>query len=107
MHSVREKISEWLEVEATRLNEISLEDVRFMPVVQTNIGNAVIRMLSLDPAVQKTVVLPTYETEGIPCKGFWIEDTRELVVYLKVSDQLKAIVVPQDGWRLREDIVLN
>ena len=107
MGDIRQQISEWLAVDSGRLNEISLEDVRFGPTVQNNIGSAVIKMLSLDHAPVRSMGLSTYQDEALPCKGFWIEETKELVVYLSVSNQLKAIVVPHDGWALREDIVLN
>ena len=43
----------------------------------------------------------------MPCRGYWVEDTRELVLYLRINSQLKAIVIPNDGWAVREDITLN
>jgi len=107
MNSIRQQISQWLEVESNNLNEIALEDVRFMPFVQNNIGTAVVQMLSLDQHTARSAGLCTYQTDGIPCKGFWVEHTKELVVYLKISNQLKAIVVPHEGWTMREDITLN
>jgi hypothetical protein len=107
MNSVKQQISEWLDVEASRLNEISLEDVRFVPFVQDNIGNAVVQMLTPDGNACRYPGLSTYQTDGIPCKGFWVEDTRELVLYIRINSQLKAIVVPNDGWTIREDITLN
>ena len=107
MESIRQQISQWLDVESSNLNEIALEDVRFMPFVQNNIGTAVVQMLSLDRGTAKAAGLSTYQTDGIPLKGFWVEHTKELVVYLKISNQLKAIVVPHEGWGVREDITLN
>ena len=98
MENEKQQISEWLDVEENNLNEISLADVRFMQVMQNNISNAVAKMLFLDHMDARSTKLPTYQTETIPCKGFWVEDTKELVVYLQVSNQLKAIVVPSEGW---------
>lgn len=107
MENEKQQISKWLEVEANNLNEISLGDVRFRSFVQDNISSAVVKLLSLDNPASRPLPLATYQSEAIPCKGFWVEDTKELVVYLKISNQLKAIVVPPEGWVVREDITLN
>jgi len=107
MENERQQISQWLKVEQHCLNEIALEDVRFMPTVEDNIGNAVVQMLSLDQKTANSAGLSTYQADAIPCKGFWVEETKELVVYLRICKQLKAIVVPHEGWKVREDVTMN
>jgi len=107
MNNVRQQISEWLDVEVNNLNEISLEDVRFVQFVRDNIGNAVVQMLTPNATTSRLPGISTYQADGIPCRGYWVEDTRELVLYIRISNQLKAIVVPHDGWAIREDITLN
>ena len=107
MESVREQISQWLDVETNSLNEIALEDVRFVPLVQDNLGNAFVQMLALNEPNRRRPGICTYQTGNNPCKGFWIEHTKELVLYITVSNQLKAVVVPHDGWQVRDDITLN
>ncbi len=69
MSNVRQQISEWLDVEANSLNEISLEDVRFVPFVKDNIGNAVVQMLTPSGAMSRYPGISTYQTDGIPCRG--------------------------------------
>jgi hypothetical protein len=46
-------------------------------------------------------------TDDIAYKGFWVENTKELVLYVWVGNQSRAIIVPQDGWTIRDDITIN
>ncbi|MDY6971011.1 MAG: hypothetical protein SV775_01645 [Thermodesulfobacteriota bacterium] len=108
MPDIRQEISEWLNVEQNRLNEIEIEDVEFTPFAQQNINNAVSQMLSLSHNPMGQFVgqtVPQYE--GIPCKGFWIENSKDLVLYVRIGNQSRAIIVPREGWMIREDITIN
>jgi len=107
METVRSDVFDWLKVSPNNLNEIELEDVRLEPFVQKNIYKTIAQMLSLekpdDQAPNKSMV----PTGDIVCKGFWVENTKELVLYVWIGDQSKAIIVPHEGWNLRDDIVIN
>jgi len=107
MDDDKRQLSEWLNIELANLNEIALEDVEFEPSAQQNINNAVIQLLALDNKVKPPVRPVTYETEAIPCKGYWIEPTKDLVVYIRFGEQLKALIVPNGSWDVRDDITIN
>lgn len=40
---------------------------------------------------------------GLPCTGFWLEGTGELVVHVWSAAFAKTIVVPAPRWRVRPD----
>ena len=107
MNTVKSDVFDWVEVSQKSLNEIELEDVRLEPLVQKNIYNTIAKMMSLekpvDPSTEQ-LVIPTGE---ITCKGFWVEHTKELVLYVWIGDQSRAIIIPQGGWNIRDDIIIN
>ena len=107
MEDVRSDVFEWLKVSQDRLNEIELEDVQLEPVVQKNIYTTIAKMLSLDKPSEQDPRQTMVPIGNITCKGFWVENTKELVLYVWIGDQSRAIIVPQDGWNLRDDIIIN
>ncbi len=107
MEDVRSDVFEWLKVSQDRLNEIELEDVQLEPVVQKNIYTTIAKMLSLDKPSEQAPGQTMVPIGDITCKGFWVENTKELVLYVWIGDQSRAIIVPQDGWNLRDDIIIN
>ena len=109
MDDVKRQISEWLKITTGNLNEISLEDIQFEPVMQESINNAVIELFSISQQIKQPGCpdLHTYSGEGNPFQGFWLEKSKDLVVYTWIGNQLKAIVVPKGCWGVREDITRN
>ena len=107
MEDVRSDVFEWLKVGQDRLNEIELEDIQLDAVVQKNIYKTIANMLSLEKPSEESPAQPMVPTGDITCKGFWVENTKELVLYVWIGDQSKAIIVPQNGWNLRDDIIIN
>jgi len=107
MHSIKYEISEWLNLEKGSLNEIEIEDVQFTEFAQQNINSVVNQMLCISNPNNQITHLVMPKIDGIPCKGFWVAKSKDLVVYLRIGDQSKAIVVPQEGWTIRNDITIN
>ena len=107
MNTVKSDVFDWLEVSQKSLNEIELEDVRLEPLVQKNIYNTIAKMMSLEEPVNPSTDQPLIPTGEFTCKGFWVENTKELVLYVWIGDQSRAIIIPQDGWGIRDDIVIN
>jgi len=107
MENVRSDVFDWLKVGQDALNEIELEDIQLEPVVQKNIYKTIADMLCLEKPSEESPVQAMVPTGDITCKGFWVENTKELVLYVWIGDQSKAIIVPQNGWNLRDDIIIN
>jgi len=107
MEDVRSDGFEWLKVSQDKLNEIELEDVQLEPVVQKNIYKTIANMLCLEKPGEEFPGQAMVPTGDITCKGFWVENTKELVLYVWIGDQSRAIIVPQDGWNIRDDIIIN
>jgi len=107
MTQIKQRICEWLNVEQNSLNEISLEDIEFAELEEQSINEEVSQMVSsVDSRVAVSESKPVQQ-ESVPCRSYWIEDTKELVLYLWSGDQSKAIIVPRDGWTIREDITIH
>ena len=107
MNKIKQKICEWLNLEQNSLNEISLEDIEFAELEEQNINDEVSQMMSVaDPKIAPSGS-GMIRKDGVPCRSYWIENTKELVLYLWSGDQSKAIIVPQEGWTIREDITIH
>ena len=107
MNTVKSDVFDWLEVSHKNLNEIELEDIKLEPLAQKNIYKTIAKMMSLEKPEDGFSERPVLPTDDITCKGFWVETTRELVLYVWIGDQSRAIIVPQDGWNIREDIIVH
>ena len=107
MPSLKKHIGECIDVDISSLNEISLDDVRFEENTLSCIRKTVMQMLALydpfDPAIERT--LP-YK-KGVPCIGFWVENTKDLVLYFSIEKHSKTLIVDKDGWMVRDDIIIN
>ena len=107
MADVKKRISEWLNLEQKNLNEISLEDIEFGEVEEQNINEEVAQMLSFNKNGNRDQKRVIPETDGIPCKSFWVEDTKDLVLYVWDGNQSKTIIIPRNGWTIRDDITIH
>jgi len=107
MSKLKKHISDCIDVDQSSLNEISLEDVRFEENTMNCIRRAVMPMLALyDPSYPDVESTMLYK-KGIPCRGFWVENTKDLVLYFTVEKHFKTLIVDKDGWMIRDDITIN
>lgn len=107
MPSLKKHIGECVDIDQSRLNEISLDDVRFEENTLIFIKRTLMQMLNLydpfEPAMECNML---YE-RGVPCKGFWVENTKDLVLYFTIEKYFKTLIVDKDGWMIRDDITIN
>jgi hypothetical protein len=107
MANVKRRISEWLNLEQRSLNEISIDDIEFGVVEEEDINKEVARMLSLCKNSPHSADQTMQQMDGIACKTFWVENTKDLVLYVWNGNQSKAIIVPRNGWAIRDDITVH
>ena len=107
MTSVKQRLSKWLNLEQKNLNEISLEDIEFMEVEEQKVNQEVAQLLSFSNRGNRCGNKDVSQADSIPCKSFWVEKTRDLVLYVWNGNQSKTIVVPQNGWTIRDDITVH
>ena len=107
MSSLKKYISERIVADQSSLNEISLDDVRFEENTLICIKKTVMEMLAsydpFDPAIERTMLYK----KGVPCIGFWVENTKDLVLYFSIEKHSKTLIVDKDGWMIRDDITIN
>lgn len=107
MSSLKKHISECIDVDQNCLNEISLDDVSFEEDTMNCIRRAVAPMLALyDPfyiAADHTMLY----NKGVPCIGFWVENTKDLILYFTIEKHSKTLIVDRDDWMIRDDITVN
>ena len=106
MKRLKRTVSLVLDISAERLNEISLEDVEIEQDSQDQIYQALFDM-AFDEGVDGVIRDPDERPRGIPCTGFWVDDTQELVLFAWSQDKTKTIVIPAEEWFLRDDITLH
>ena len=106
LKQIKETVGRRLKIGHEQLNEIALEDVEIARESQQHIYSTF-----YDLAVIAEIGVHQYihgkETPGVPCTGFWIEDSQELILYAWNDYQSRTIVVPRSDWFLREDIVIQ
>ena len=105
--SIKKQLSESLHIEPNHLNEISLDDIVIAEAVRHNIRDALTDLMlysSLKPDIK---IESKPNATPLPCKSFWIENTKDLVLYIWNDIHSEAIVVPQDGWMIRDDITIH
>lgn len=102
MMDVKQQISDWIAIAKDNLNDISLEDVEMSEFALENIESATLGM-----AENAMGGLPAVLANRLICKSYWIEHTRELVLFFLNAGQAKAVVIPAEGWMLRGDITLH
>ncbi|MBW1822227.1 MAG: hypothetical protein JRI92_10805 [Deltaproteobacteria bacterium] len=107
MPSLKKHIGECIDVDQSSLNEISLDDINFEDNTLIRIRRAVMQMLAsydpFDPAIERTM----FYKKGVPCIGFWVENTKDLVLYFTIEKHSKTLIVDKDGWMVRDDITIN
>ena len=106
MEMIKEQISEWLNIEQGILNEIEIEDIKLEPFAEKKIDIEVGRILALMNMGNRSNNLLSNENHML-CKTFWLETTKDLVLYIWIGQLPKAIVVPSEGWSVRDDVTYN
>ena len=107
MANVKEQICECLKIKKDSLNEIALEDIKFSEYAQNNINQEVNGMISIHDKNKLSIGRNTEMDYGIPCKGFWIEDSKDLVLYIWIDNHSKTIIVPSEAWMVRRDKIIH
>lgn len=107
MLDVKEQISEWISVDKNCLNDISLEDVEVSDYALQNIDAATKELLL--QAVDEEMFEPpgADPLDRLPCKSYWVEETKELVLFYWNAWQAKTIVIPSEGWMLKPHITVH
>jgi hypothetical protein len=103
---IKQTVSRALDIAADQLNEISLEDIEIDQNSQHRIYQALYDMAYWSRCDANRAE-PEAAPPGIPCTGFWVEDTRELILFAWNRDKAQTIVIPPEDWFLRADITVH
>ena len=103
---IKEAVCRKLRVGHDQLNEIALEDIEVERDAQQRIFS-MLYDLTMVAVVSGDTVGTSSEHPGVPCTGFWIEGSLELILHAWNDDQSKTIVIPSSDWFLREDIIVH
>ena len=106
MKRIKKAVSLALDIAAEQLNEICLEDVEIAHDSQDRIYQALYDMIlwsDIEVYPQAHEAAPP----SVPCTGFWVEDTQELILFAWSRDKTETIVIPSENWFLRDDITVH
>jgi hypothetical protein len=103
---IKKTVSLTLDIATDRLKEISLEDVEIDQASQQRIYQTLYDMAMLSDLPQDMEDSQENHT-CVPCTGFWVEDTQELVLFAWSRDKTKTIVIPAEEWFLRDNITVH
>ena len=107
MNRIKKTVSRDLDIATEQLNEISLEDIEIERASQQRIYQALQDIALLTDLYAKKPDPEEDRPAGVPCTGFWVEDTFELVLFAWSQHKTKTIVVPYEEWYLRADITVH
>ena len=107
MSILKKNISECIEVDHISLNEISINDIWFEENTLICIKETMMQMLESYYPFDHDINRKTLYNKGVPCKGFWIENTKDLVLYFTIEKNFKTLIVDKDDWMVRDDITIN
>ncbi|MFP3913058.1 MAG: hypothetical protein ACLFUT_13370 [Desulfobacteraceae bacterium] len=107
MHRLKELISDLFEIELDSLHNIEIQDLQFTPGAEQEIGKTLGEMSSLGGGLMDVSRQEMDQKDGVRCQGFWIESTRELVLYLWDRCASRAILLGRNTWSVRNDITLH
>ena len=105
---IKTYLSQWLQIDDRRLNEISIDDITFSDPARADINRCVAPLLK--GAVKGAEPMPIdgpLKGDDLPCKSFWVDHTFELVLFVWIGAQAKTVIVESEGWRLRDDISVH
>lgn len=106
MQRIKRELSKKLKISAGQLNEISLEDVELMDDAQRRVYRAVYEMAEC--GLEGSTEPARLQSENLmPCTSYWVEGSRDLVLYIWNEYLTKTIVVPEEQWAIRKDITVN
>jgi hypothetical protein len=103
---IKKTVSLALDIATERLNEISLEDIEIEQDSRNEIYQALIDM-TFSSNFAGNLTDSEAAPSGLPCTGFWVEGTRELILFAWSQERTKTIVIPPEDWFLRDDITLH
>ena len=106
MKRIKNNVSRTLDIATEKLNEISLEDIEIEQTFQHRIYEA-LQDIALLSSLTSSMSNHKEDRKGVPCAGFWVADTRELVLFAWSQYKTKTIVVPAEEWFLRDDITVH
>ena len=106
LQRIKETIGRILHLGHERLNDIALEDIEVEREAQQRIFS-MLYDLTVVAEISSDSHGSGVESKGVPCTGFWLEGTLELILHAWNDYQSKTIVIPASDWFLREDIVVH
>ena len=92
--NTRDLICKWLNLNDNHLNEIHLSDINFTEAAKKNIVEAITHL----------VCPPDSAVPDANSRGFWDEQTGELIICVRICDQVNAIIIPPEDWLIRQNV---
>ena len=106
LERIKATIGRLLHVEREQFNDIALEDIEVEREAQRRIFSILCDLIMI-AEISADVLGDGDGHLGVPCTGFWIEGTLELILHAWNDYQSKTIVIPASDWFLREDIIVH
>ena len=106
MQRIKRTVSLALDITTEELNEISLEDIEIDQASKRRIYKALYDMTLISDMVSDTLENEV-PNSGVPCTGFWVEGTKELILFAWCQHRSETIVIPSEEWFLRDDITVH
>lgn len=99
----RQHICDWTKIAKDLLNDISLEDVEVSAHALDTIEATTRQMTGETGCMGAAAILE----DPFAVRSYWVETTRELILFFWNAGQARAVVIPAEGWMLKSDITVH
>ena len=99
----KQHICDWTKIAKDRLNDISLEDVDVSAHALDNIEATTRQMTGETVCTGAAAILE----DPFAVRSYWVETTCELILFFWNAGEARAVVVPAEGWMLKNDITVH
>ncbi len=100
---VKQQICDWTKIAKDRLNDISLEDVEVSAHALDNIEATTRQMTGNTGCGEAVAILE----DPFAVRSYWVDSTRELILFFWNAGQARAVVIPAEGWMLKSDMTVH
>jgi hypothetical protein len=101
LEAIRQTIGRDLRIDPMRLNSMPLEDVELSDEAREALfDDLAAAVRSGDQAAAPSGLACEI---GLPCTGFWVDGTRDLVIHVWNNAFARTFVIPSQRWSVRSE----
>ena len=105
---IKPLIGQWLDIDPHTIHQIELDDITLTVEAERNLNAIIDRMLDATTPLTTTAGEFLANVDDlIDCRGFWMESSKDLLLYIQLLNQVKTILIPPHYWKVRQSKTIH